>query len=55
MNIANLPLLKVLRSRPRENHAGVGTGGGGGVTDLAYNLHAVITWCSIVKYGTVLV
>ena len=54
MNIANLPLLKVLRSRPRENHAGVGTGGGG-VTDLAYSLHAVITWCSIVKYGTVLV
>ena len=28
---------------------------GGGVTDLAYNLHAVITWCSIVKYGVVLV
>ena len=27
----------------------------GGVTDLAYNLHAVMTRCSIVKYGVVLV
>ena len=35
-----------------QNHAGGGTGR---VTDLVYNMHAGTTWCSIVKYGVVLV
>ena len=33
-----------------QNHSGGGTGG---VTDLAYNLHAGTAWYSIVKYGVV--
>ena len=40
--------------RGRENHAEPCRGRYRGVTDLAYNLHAGTTWCSIVKYGGVL-
>ena len=43
---------EAVHEKTMQNHAGGGTEG---VTDLAHISHTVITWCSMVKYGVILV